>query len=52
MVAVKGPTIDKIVSKNLFYRHATIPGGIYTGTDIDTHQLMVWRNVRKLNGNT
>ena len=36
MVAVKGPTIDKIVSENSFYRHATIPGGIYTGTDTDT----------------
>ncbi len=36
MVAVDGPAIDKIVADNSFYRKATIPGGMYTGTDADT----------------
>jgi len=36
MVAVEGPAIDKLVADNSFYRKATIPGGMYTGTDADT----------------
>ncbi len=36
MVAVDGPAIDKLVADNSFYRKATIPGGMYTGTDADT----------------
>ncbi len=36
MVAVDGPAIDKLVADNSFYRTATIPGGMYTGTDADT----------------
>ena len=36
MVTVDGPGIDKLVTDNSFYRKATIPGGMYTGTDADT----------------
>ena len=31
-----GPAIDKLVADNDYYRKATIPGGMYTGTDSDT----------------
>ena len=34
MVAVDGPAIDKLVADNSFYRKATIPGGMYTGTGV------------------
>jgi len=33
---VTGPAIDKLVADNDYYRTATIPGGMYTGTDSDT----------------
>ena len=33
---VSGPKIDKLISKNSFYRHATIPGGMYRGNPNDT----------------
>ncbi len=36
MVTVDGPEIDKLVSENDYYRTATIPGGMYRGTDGDT----------------
>jgi TRAP transporter TAXI family solute receptor len=36
MVEVAGPTIDKLVKDNDYYRTATIPGGMYRGTDADT----------------
>lgn len=36
LVNVEGPAISKLVADNSFYRHATIPGGMYTGTDADT----------------
>jgi len=36
LVEVSGPEIDKLVSENPYYRHAVIPGGMYTGTDADT----------------
>ncbi|WNJ99265.1 TAXI family TRAP transporter solute-binding subunit [Thalassospiraceae bacterium LMO-JJ14] len=36
MVVVDGPAIDKLVADNSFYRKATIPGGMYTGTPNDT----------------
>jgi len=36
LVEVSGPVIDKLVSENSYYRKATIPGGMYTGTDKDT----------------
>ncbi|MGH1358058.1 MAG: TAXI family TRAP transporter solute-binding subunit [Burkholderiaceae bacterium] len=34
-VDVKGPAIDKLVKDNSFYRVASIPGGMYKGTDKD-----------------
>jgi TRAP transporter TAXI family solute receptor len=36
MVSVTGPEIDKLVADNSYYRKATIPGGMYRGTDADT----------------
>ena len=36
LVEVSGPAVDKLVEENSFYRKATIPGGMYTGSDNDT----------------
>ncbi len=36
LVSVTGPEIDTLVGDNSYYRKATIPGGMYTGTDDDT----------------
>ena len=36
LVNVTGPEIDKLVKENDYYRMATIPGGMYRGTDADT----------------
>jgi TRAP transporter TAXI family solute receptor len=36
MVEVAGPKVDALVQKNDYYRTATIPGGMYRGTDTDT----------------
>ncbi|MEM7440723.1 MAG: TAXI family TRAP transporter solute-binding subunit [Pseudomonadota bacterium] len=36
LVSVTGAPIDKLVADNPFYRIATIPGGMYKGTDGDT----------------
>jgi len=36
MVPVTGAAIDKLVNENAYYATATIPGGMYTGTDSDT----------------
>ena len=36
MVNVTGPAIDKLVKANDYYRTASIPGGMYRGTDTDT----------------
>lgn len=36
LVSVTGPEIDQLVADNPFYRVATIPGGMYKGTDGDT----------------
>lgn len=33
LVSVKGAPIDKLVSENPYYRKATVPGGMYRGTD-------------------
>jgi TRAP transporter TAXI family solute receptor len=33
---VTGPEVDKLVADNDYYRTATIPGGMYRGTDEDT----------------
>jgi TRAP transporter TAXI family solute receptor len=37
LVNVTGPEIDKLVADNAYYRKATIPGGMYRGTDDDTN---------------
>ncbi|MCK5348506.1 MAG: TAXI family TRAP transporter solute-binding subunit [Desulfobacula sp.] len=36
MVNVTGPAIDKLVNDADYYRTASIPGGMYRGTDTDT----------------
>jgi len=36
LVPVTGAEIDMLVSDNDYYRHATIPGGMYRGSDGDT----------------
>jgi TRAP transporter TAXI family solute receptor len=36
IVSVTGSTVDKLVNDNDYYRTATIPGGMYRGTDADT----------------
>lgn len=36
LVNVTGPEIDALIEENPFYRSATIPGGMYRGTDEDT----------------
>jgi len=36
LVSVTGEPIEKLVADNPFYRVATIPGGMYAGTDGDT----------------
>lgn len=36
LVSVTGAPIDKLVADNSYYRVATIPAGMYTGTDTDT----------------
>ena len=36
MVNVTGPEVEKLVADNDYYRTATIPGGMYRGTDTDT----------------
>jgi TRAP transporter TAXI family solute receptor len=36
LVSVTGPAVDKLVAENPYYRMATIPGGMYRGTDSDT----------------
>ncbi|MGA6927307.1 MAG: TAXI family TRAP transporter solute-binding subunit [Desulfosarcina sp.] len=36
LVDVSGPVVDKLVKDNPYYRYATLPGGMYRGTDTDT----------------
>ncbi len=36
LVPVSGPEIDELVAKHPYYAKASIPGGMYTGTDSDT----------------
>jgi len=36
LVPVTGPKIAKLVAENDYYRTATVPGGMYRGTDTDT----------------
>ena len=35
VVSVTGPEVDSLISDNSYYRTATIPGGMYRGTDAD-----------------
>ena len=35
LISITGPEIDKLVEENAYYSKATIPGGMYTGTDED-----------------
>lgn len=35
LIPVTGPEIDKLVEENPFYAKATVPGGMYKGTDSD-----------------
>ena len=35
LVNVTGEAVDKLIEENSFYRTATIPGGMYRGTDAD-----------------
>ncbi|OMH33592.1 TAXI family TRAP transporter solute-binding subunit [Motiliproteus sp. MSK22-1] len=35
LVEVSGPAVDKLVKDNSYYRTATIPGGMYRGSDED-----------------
>jgi len=37
VIPVEGPVIDKLIEDNSFYARATIPGGMYKGTDSDVH---------------
>ena len=36
LVEVSGPAIDELIANNPYYAKATIPGGMYRGTDADT----------------
>ena len=36
LVTVDGATVDKLVADNDYYRTATVPGGMYNGSDSDT----------------
>ncbi|MGP1256857.1 MAG: TAXI family TRAP transporter solute-binding subunit [Kiloniellales bacterium] len=36
LVEVAGPTVDGLVEQHSYYRTATIPGGMYRGSDADT----------------
>lgn len=36
LVAISGPQVDNLVNKNSYYAQASIPGGIYKGSDKDT----------------
>ncbi|MEQ9362410.1 MAG: TAXI family TRAP transporter solute-binding subunit, partial [Rhodospirillales bacterium] len=36
LIPVVGPAIDKLVSENPYYAHATVPGGMYKGNAKDT----------------
>ncbi len=35
LVTVDGPVVEKLISENDYYRSATIPGGMYRGSDAD-----------------
>lgn len=35
VVSVAGPSVDNLITKNSYYRTAIIPGGMYSGSDLD-----------------
>ena len=35
LINVEGPVIDALIADNAYYAKATIPGGMYNGTDVD-----------------
>jgi len=35
LIPVQGPVIDKLISDNAYYATATVPAGMYKGTDVD-----------------
>jgi TRAP transporter TAXI family solute receptor len=35
LIPVTGPEVDQLVAKNSYYAKAVIPGGMYTGNDLD-----------------
>jgi TRAP transporter TAXI family solute receptor len=37
LIPVNGPEVDKLVTANPYYAKAVIPGGMYRGSDSDTH---------------
>jgi len=37
LISVEGPAIDALIADNPYYAAATIPGGMYAGTDADVH---------------
>lgn len=37
LIPVQGPEIDKLIADNPFYAAASVPGGMYKGTDADVH---------------
>lgn len=37
LVTIQGSAVDKLVNDNGYYRSATIPGGMYKGSDADTN---------------
>jgi hypothetical protein len=37
LVPVEGPEIEKLISENPYYAAATVPGGMYKGTDSDVN---------------
>ena len=37
VVDVSGEVVDQLVAENSYYRYATIPGGMYRGTDADVN---------------
>lgn len=45
LVEVSGPEIDQLVADNSFYGYATIPGGMYRGTDSDVNTFGVGATV-------
>ncbi len=44
LVSVAGPVVDKIIEQNSFYRHASIPGKMYRGSEKDVMTFGVGAN--------